>query len=175
MKGRSFNQLILGFGECVLYKLPTKGPRSRPDGNMGTRWLEGVFLEFSRSSNTYMVASDEGVETCRSLCRKPLEKRWAAGRIMQLKSTPWSLREVFQPQAGLPNAATAVEPRAPRTEGPLPRAFRINYGDLQEHGFSEECPQCFHNEVFGKSKDGMVHTSECRARFLDKFMSTSKG
>ena len=47
IKGRKFNQLLLGFGETVLYKLPSKGPRANPDGNMGTRWLEGVFLGFT--------------------------------------------------------------------------------------------------------------------------------
>ena len=67
VKGRAFNQLVLGFAECVLYKLPTKGPRSKPDGNMGTRWLEGVFLGFNRSSNTYTIATEDGVESCRSL------------------------------------------------------------------------------------------------------------
>ena len=38
---------MLGFGECILYKLPPKGPHSTPDGNMGTKWLEGVFLGYS--------------------------------------------------------------------------------------------------------------------------------
>ena len=32
-KGRMFNQLLLGFWETVLYKLPSKGPRANPDGN----------------------------------------------------------------------------------------------------------------------------------------------
>ena len=98
VKGRAFNQLVLGFAECVLYKLPTKGPRSKPDGNMGTRWLEGVFLGFNRSSNTYIIATEDGVESCRSLYRKPIENRWMAERILQLKSTPWLLRERAQPQ-----------------------------------------------------------------------------
>ena len=44
IKGRMFNQLLLGFGEVVLHKLPSKGPKANPDGNMGTRWLEGIFL-----------------------------------------------------------------------------------------------------------------------------------
>ena len=61
VKGRSFRQLLLGFGECVLYKLPVKGRTSAPDGNMGSRWLEGVFLGYSRSSNTYVVATVDGV------------------------------------------------------------------------------------------------------------------
>ena len=36
-RGRPFHQKILGFGELVLWKLPSKGPNSQPDGNMGAR------------------------------------------------------------------------------------------------------------------------------------------
>ena len=120
---------MLGFAECVLYKLPAKSPQSCPDGNLGTRLLEGVFLGF----NTSYV----GVVSCRSLCRKPIENRWLAESILQLKSTPWALRERAQPQAELRGTTTRTEPPAPRTEGPLPKAFLINYADVQEHGSSE--------------------------------------
>ena len=37
MKGRKSNQLLFGFGEIVLYKLPSKGPWADPDGNVGTK------------------------------------------------------------------------------------------------------------------------------------------
>ena len=40
-RGRGFNEPMFGFGEQVLYKLPSKGPMSKPDGNMGTKWLPG--------------------------------------------------------------------------------------------------------------------------------------
>ena len=49
VKGRMFRKLLLCFGECILYKLPSKGQDSKPDGNMGVKWLEGIFLGFSRS------------------------------------------------------------------------------------------------------------------------------
>ena len=88
VKGRAFNQLLLGFAECVLYKLLTKGPRSNPDGNMGARWLEGIFLGFSRSSNSYLIATEGGITTARSLYRRPLENRWITDRISQVAATP---------------------------------------------------------------------------------------
>ena len=37
-RGRPFNQRLLGFGELVMYKLPGKGPRHQPNGNMGAQW-----------------------------------------------------------------------------------------------------------------------------------------
>ena len=36
-RGRAFRQKTLGFGETVMFKLLTKGPRGQPDGNMGAR------------------------------------------------------------------------------------------------------------------------------------------
>ena len=71
IKGRKFNQLLLGFGETVLYKLPSKGPRANPDGNMGTRRLEGVVVGFGRPSNSYMIGTDGGVVAARTIYRRP--------------------------------------------------------------------------------------------------------
>ena len=42
---------------------------------MGSRWLEGVFLGYSRSSNTYIVATVDGVANVRSIYRRPAENR----------------------------------------------------------------------------------------------------
>ena len=75
VKGRAFKQLLLSFGECILYKLPVKGPQSQPDGNMGTRWQDGVFIGFNRSANTYIVATENGIAYARSIYRRPAANR----------------------------------------------------------------------------------------------------
>ena len=93
IKGRQFDQLLLGFGETVLYKLPSNGPRANPDGNMGTRWLEGIFLGFSRSSNSYIIGTNDGVVGARSIFRKPAANRWSVDRATSLTATPWSVRD----------------------------------------------------------------------------------
>ena len=92
IKGRSSRQLLLSFGKCILYKLPIKGPGSNPDGNMGSRWLEGLFLGYSRSSNAYIVATAEGVTTARSLHRRQVENIWSFSKLSALSATPCSLR-----------------------------------------------------------------------------------
>ena len=71
VKGRMFRQLLLCFGECVLYKLPSKGKDSKPDGNMGTKWLEGMFLGFGRSANSYIMGTNDAVAIARSSGRRP--------------------------------------------------------------------------------------------------------
>ena len=175
VKGRSFRQLLLGFGECILYKLPVKGPHSNPDGNMGGRYLEGVFLGYSRSSNTYVVATVDGVTNARSIYRRPAENRWNFERVARITATPWSTRE--KPEVEVEFADKKAEPAdaESRTMNPLPQAFRINYSDLEEHGFTRECQQCEYNQFHRKSRPGLSHTATCRKRLLDALMSTPAG
>ena len=73
IEGRKFNQLLFGFGGIVLHKLPSEGLRANPDGNMGTKLLEGIFLGFSGSSNSYAICTDAGPAYARSIYRRPLE------------------------------------------------------------------------------------------------------
>ena len=174
VKGRMFRQLLLCFGECVLYKLPSKGKDSKPDGNMGTKWLEGVFLGFSRSSISYLVGTSDGVVTARSVYRRPMDVRWSFDRLLELKATPWSRREKPNLEVRFSETGAAPERRA-RDEIPLPRAFRITYGDLVEHGFTVECPQCMYNEQNQRSKPGISHSNICRQRLLDALLSIPAG
>ena len=88
-----FNQLLLGFVETVLYKLPKRGPRANPDGNMGTRWLEGTFLGSSMSSNSYVIGTDEGVAAAHAIYRRPSANRWSVERVTRLAATLWSTRD----------------------------------------------------------------------------------
>ena len=174
-KGRPMRQLLLGFAECILCKLPAKGPRNNPDGNMGTRWIDGTLLGISRSANTYIVATDGGVFTCRTIYRKPIENRWIRDRILRLKATPWAMTSRADTEAK-PREGSAV-PAQPTEKDitPVPKALRILHSDMVEHGFTEGCAQCLHNEMYGKSRDGMSHTPKCRQRFLEKLMETPHG
>ena len=175
LKGRNFRQMILGFGENILYKLPSKGPRSQPDGNMGTRWLEGTFLGYSKSSNTYIIATEDGITTARSLYRRPMANRWNHEKVAAIAATPWSIRDKPVPAQLADNAEATTEQTEPPQPAPIPHAFRIAYQDLVEHGFTRDCPQCEHNELHGKSKPGLSHTNPCRKRFLDALMTTPNG
>ena len=96
-RGRPFGQKIIGFGERVLWKLPTKGPNSQPDGNMGARWQDGVFVGYNRSSNTFIVLTEDGKKSVRSINRYPEQTRWSADVLAKIKATPWSERETADP------------------------------------------------------------------------------
>ncbi len=174
-RGRPFGQKLLGFGEMVLYKLPSKGPQSKPDGNMGTRMLEGVFLGYNRSSNTYIIGTVDGITLARSITRMPEPDRWSDKVLSELKATPWSEREKptvtvrFQQAAAEDNSAPPGAAPAP------PRRFRINASDLKTYGYTDGCPQCGHSERYGRPRAGGQHSTRCRDRILEEIGKTEVG
>ncbi len=175
-RGRAFNQRLLGFGERVLYKLPGKGPRHDPDGNMGTGWLEAIFLGYKRSSNSYILATKDGITTARSLARRPMANRWCEPALSEIKATPWSERERSDVKVRFEEAATAQDdPVGPPDAEKTFRRFRINKSDLTTHRYTEGCEQCEHTERYGQSKGGIGHSDACRARILEAIRQTPRG
>ena len=79
---------MVGFGEVVLFKLPAKGPRSQPDGNMGITQGEGLLMGHNRNANTFIIMTDDGKVEARSLVRRPEANRWSADRLASTKATP---------------------------------------------------------------------------------------
>ena len=71
--------------------------------------------------------------------------------------------------------SAALEQPVEKDITPVPKAWRILYSDLKEHGFTEGCAQCMHNELHGKSRDGMSHIPKCRQRILEKPLETLHG
>jgi hypothetical protein len=175
VKGRPFGLQILGFGEEVFYKRPVKGPEAQPEGNMGAVQSEGIFIGYSRSACTYVLATPEGRKIeARSVTRRPDQNRWSADKLAGIKDTPWNTRDRAEPTvrfepAGETPAPTEVAPPA------APRRFRINISDLREHGYSEACPQCRHIEQVGKPRPGQQHSNACRARIIEAIGRTDAG
>ena len=87
------------------------------------------------------------------------------------------MRERAEFQAKLRSAPvpSSGDAPAPRTEEPLPKAFRIGYDDLVEHGFSEGCPQCDHSLADGRRRDGLNHFALCRTRVETAMQATETG
>ena len=111
-RGRSFAQKIVGFGERIQYKLPSKGPLSRPDGNMGARWQTGVFLGYNRHANTFIVGTKDGTVSARSLSRFPEQTRWSSEALSEVQATPWSGRQRHDPEVIFRDPAAPAEPAA---------------------------------------------------------------
>ena len=146
-----------------------------PDGNMGARWADAVFLGHDRSSNTYILHTPEGIVKARSLSRLPLPNRWSHETLASIKSTPWSERQRAAPTVRFQEPAAEqdekVEPGPPM---PVKR-FRINVPDLREHGFTDGCQQCSQIQRYGKAKAGMQHNQVCRDRIVTALLDTPHG
>ena len=131
-------------------------------------------MGFSRSSNSYVIGTDDGVVRARSIYRRPAANRWSVQRATSLTATPWSIREKSDAAATFREAPTEEERVNKRIEA-VPKAFRINHGDLVKHGFTDGCPQCAYNAAHKKSKAGVSHTTACRKRMLEALMDTPEG
>ena len=57
VRGRAFNQQLVGFGEGVLYRYPGKGPQHQLEGNTGALGAEGLFIGYNIYSNTFRIVS----------------------------------------------------------------------------------------------------------------------
>ncbi len=157
VRGRAFNQKLLYFGERIFCKLPGKGPEHDPDGNMGRRWFEAIFLGYHKSSNTYIAGNADGIKMVRSIARRPEPERWSADSLAQIQATPWSMHEPevrvrLQDRREPPEPAPAAEP------APALRRMRINKSDLEEHGYTDGCAQCTHTRRYGSAKPGATHS-----------------
>ncbi len=175
VRGRPFSQKLVGFGEVVLYKLPTKGPQHNPDGNMGTRWREGVFLGYSRSSHTYTLATPDGKMQSRALMRRPPDNRWSQEALAGIKTTPWLEREKPEVQARFQQEAQEQDSPPAVDVLPAVRRLRINKSDLYAHGYTQGCRQCEYTERNGKARGGMQHSTACRQRIIEAIGQTEEG
>ena len=136
VRGRQFHHPMASFAEQVLYKLPTKGPLSRPDGNMGTRWLPATYLGHNLATNCYILAGPHGIEESRAIQRRPESERWSADALADVVATPWSLRDRPGLRVRFHDPADIAAPDDAATPAGA-RRLRINRSDLTAHGYTE--------------------------------------
>ena len=80
--GRNFGQPLVGIGESLLYRYPSKGLLHNPQGNAGPLGAEGVFVGYGRNSNSFLVSTTDGqIVACRSISRRPEKQRWNSEAI----------------------------------------------------------------------------------------------
>ena len=152
-----------------------KGPQAAPDGNMGAKWADAVFLGYHRSSNSYIVHHSTGVATSRSLARRPDKERWCAETVAKLQSTPWSLHERPEQEVRFRESADTAGADPATAPPPSLRKMRINKADLDKYGYTVDCPQCRHTEEHGHVRPGAVHTDACRQRIVTELSKDPVG
>jgi hypothetical protein len=169
--------MIVGLGETVLYKHPTKGPRHDPQGNVGAQGGEGVFVGFNRTNHTFIVSLEDGqLVSARSETRRPAQDRWDADALARVRAMPHEVksrqeRERVKFQEGAVDTSATADAAAPRPA----REVRINKEDLEAHGYDGECPQCKHIIKYGTSRKGQQHSAQCRKRPVEAMSKTESG
>ena len=173
VRGRPFGQLMYYFGESVFYKLPTKGPRSQSEGNIGQRMKIGTFVGYKRSANSYIVVTEDGKETTttRAMQSRPNSEKWQVENLQKVSCNPWQGRrqeplEVEFRQGGSPDPIT--QPGAV-----MPRRMRITKAHLTKYGFTKGCKLCDQIKVYGERQTGMQHTEACRSRIMEAMREDS--
>lgn len=171
-RGKDFHQKILGFCEVVLHKLPSKGPHSDPDGDMGTRWHPGgLFLGYCRMRNVYIIGTESGITLTRSIMVRPVKNKWSREKIATLKDTPGTERR--QPEAVALRPKPEQEARA-KDEPTFAKQFRVTKNNRQEFGYTEGCPNCEHIIMYGGISCGS-RTTKCRDRIIEALAGTEYG
>jgi hypothetical protein len=158
-----------------MYKLPVKGPMHDPDGNIGTKWLEAVFLGYHRSSNSYVVGAQAGITSARSLQRKPIADRWNSEDLAAIRATPWSRSDKPQDEANFDEPATTAPDPVHEAAVPLPRKMKITQAHLEKYGYIKNCRQCDHIVRYGSNKGGLPHSDTCRARIYTEMGKSIEG
>ena len=176
IRGRSFRQQLLGFGEKVLYRFPSKGPQHAPQGNMGPLGGEAVCIGYNKQSNTFIVHTDAGKVECRSVTRRPEDDRWDADALARVQRFPSASRS--RQQAPRVRFADAEEVGGQDADPGRPsalRRLRINKSDLETYGYDAECPQCIHIGRYGQARAGGAHSQRCRTRLIEAMGQTEAG
>ena len=177
VRGRAFAHPMVGMGEAVLYRHPSKGPRHNPQGNVGALGAEGVFLGYSRTSNTFIVSDTNGdIVMSRSITRRPAQDRWDAETLVKVQAIPHIPRgRDVRDRVRFTEGASDTKPTAETARPPVPRDMRITKEDLEEYGYDANCAQCKYIIQWGKTKPGGKHSRECRARLMASMGENARG
>ena len=124
----------------------------------------------------YWVIDEAGnaVKT-RALNSRPQAERWDTEKLMNVIVTPGGLRVRPDAQAVPLGDPVPKQPMDIKDVVINPRRLKITMKMLDEHGTTQNCPQCEHVRAFREAKLGLAHTEACRARLMDELGNTDVG
>ena len=149
LRGREYRGEIAEGFETVHYKVA-----STQKGKLDPQSSIGVWLCKSLMSDEHLIGTDQGIRRCRSIWRRPENKRWEKKTFEGFKGLPWQPRGELTAVPGTPSLP------APGTPGGGRRGVYITLALQEKHGQTPGCPGCFttHDQPKPRSK-------ECRQRF----------
>ena len=125
----------------------------------------GLWLGKSLQSDEHLIGTEQGIRRCRTIWRRPEDKRWDRKLFDNFKGTPW------QPRGGptaVPGAPATPGLPAPGTPAGSNRGVYITLGLQLKHGQTPDCPGCY--TTIDKPRP---HSKVCRERF-EKLVAKKK-
>ncbi|CAE6969798.1 unnamed protein product [Symbiodinium sp. CCMP2592] len=147
LRGREFRGEVAECCEVVHYKLDKE-----KTGKLDKQTSVGVWLGKSLASDEHFLGTAQGIRRCRSIWRRPEEKRWELKHLEGMVGLPWQPR-------GEPTTVPS-DNKAPATPGRRQPSVYITLERQIKHGKTPGCPGCECDDDNPKR-----HNDECRKRF----------
>ena len=180
--GKDSPQRFLEIGESVLAK-PKRKPESNRKRALRSKWVHGTWVGMTQRTNEHLVVLAQGgpAVRVRTVKRKPLEDRWDADAVREVKATPYKPNPKDQSQAEVHDASrgqgdevlpvievrgdgTQLEEAEVEEREVRRRDFKITKRILEKYGYDPDCPGCT-GALTGKRRE---HTLKCRVRLEEK-------
>ena len=103
----------------------------------------------------------------------PQTQQWSLARLQEVDTTPWSKFEgpapVLIPQEARPDEVAPARDH-------MARRLYIRQKDLEDHGYTPNCPRCDHIVAYGhRDAQNSNHSETCRRRILEELSKTEEG
>ena len=141
IRGQHQPRKMADFGECVFF-LPAKDNKEGMH-KADEKFSEGIWLGMNPRTGEAIIGTDNGIEMARTVRRKVESEAFDHRKILSIKIAPWDRRAMQEamPQVNLDAwlipRETQIDPQGLTAS----RAY-IYKADIEEAGYSENCPGC---------------------------------
>ena len=183
LTGRKWNRPLVEFGETVLAKLALRkrqqGRLKKQKHKLSHRSVVAVWVgQIARTGEHVVIKQDGQAVRCRTVKRVPLEQRWDAVGIKEMKAVPRrpnpngkdveniEARIAAEEEHGVSKEPMQADEDAKLEEQAFAhRELRITDKVLDKYGSTPNCPGCA--AKLGGPTTNRGHTAECRQRIYD--------
>ena len=174
IRGRPFLKRAVEFGERLLYKLPTTGPRQEERGALQARWSRGIMMGYSRFSNEYLVWDGSNVIKARAIQRMKRDLRWHREGLEKISLDVHS-KHPGAAEPGRFDEPVEVPPARLEMKARAPQSIAIRQADWLRHGSTPGCLKCTHADDHGWGQKTGPHSPACIKRFKDLLAESEEG
>ena len=184
LTGRTWNGIVMEFGEQVRGKLAMKKPSTEKKVKRGKKKLAernvlGTWLGIHPRTGEHVIAIHTGEAIrVRSVHRVVPEERWSPDAVRAVQALPRrpgpeqtepAPRRLGEDQSGKESSGANLEQPEPEDRQAVPRELKIDQRLLDKYGYTEECPGCIHRQL--KASTGVrMHSTVCRCRIYECMM-----